>query len=204
MSRKSSFTLMSFPLFLMACVTINIYFPAAAAEKAADRIIEDVWGKEGEQPAPEAKPEESSAVQPQSGQSHNVAIAVLDFFIPAAQAADADISISTPAIDRLRGSMRKRHGKLKGSYKSGAIGLTRDALIKIRDRKAVPLKQRNSLKQLVADENRDRNGLYRAIADANGHPEWEREIRATFAKRWVGKARGGWWYQDRSGGWVQK
>ncbi len=25
------------------CVTINIYFPAAAAEKAADRIIEEVW-----------------------------------------------------------------------------------------------------------------------------------------------------------------
>ncbi|MCB1909817.1 MAG: hypothetical protein KDH15_20855 [Rhodocyclaceae bacterium] len=25
------------------CVTINIYFPAAAAEKAADRIIEGVW-----------------------------------------------------------------------------------------------------------------------------------------------------------------
>lgn len=30
-------------LALSACVTINIYFPAAAAEKAADRIIEDVW-----------------------------------------------------------------------------------------------------------------------------------------------------------------
>lgn len=28
---------------LCACVTINIYFPAAAAEKAADRIIEEVW-----------------------------------------------------------------------------------------------------------------------------------------------------------------
>ena len=26
-----------------ACVTINIYFPAAAAEKAADKIIEEVW-----------------------------------------------------------------------------------------------------------------------------------------------------------------
>ncbi len=25
------------------CVTINIYFPAAAAEKAADRIIEEVY-----------------------------------------------------------------------------------------------------------------------------------------------------------------
>jgi len=28
---------------LSACVTINIYFPAAAAEKAADKIIEEVW-----------------------------------------------------------------------------------------------------------------------------------------------------------------
>jgi hypothetical protein len=28
---------------LPACVTINIYFPAAAAEKAADKIIDDVW-----------------------------------------------------------------------------------------------------------------------------------------------------------------
>ena len=30
--------------FTTACVTINVYFPAAAAEEAADRIIEDVWG----------------------------------------------------------------------------------------------------------------------------------------------------------------
>ncbi len=28
---------------LSACVTINIYFTAAAAEKAADKIIEEVW-----------------------------------------------------------------------------------------------------------------------------------------------------------------
>ena len=28
---------------LPACVTINIYFPAAAADKAADKIIEEVW-----------------------------------------------------------------------------------------------------------------------------------------------------------------
>lgn len=28
---------------LSACVTINIYFPAAAAEKAADKVIDEVW-----------------------------------------------------------------------------------------------------------------------------------------------------------------
>ena len=35
-------------LFLSACVTINIYFPAAAAEKAADKFIEEVWQLEHE------------------------------------------------------------------------------------------------------------------------------------------------------------
>jgi len=30
-------------LGLASCVTINIYFPAAAAEKAADKIIDEVW-----------------------------------------------------------------------------------------------------------------------------------------------------------------
>ncbi|HQW19748.1 MAG TPA: hypothetical protein PLI90_03625 [Rhodocyclaceae bacterium] len=30
-------------LGLTACVTINIYFPAAAAEKVADKIIDEVW-----------------------------------------------------------------------------------------------------------------------------------------------------------------
>lgn len=34
------------------CVTINIYFPAAAAEKAADRIIDEVWQLQGSQTAP--------------------------------------------------------------------------------------------------------------------------------------------------------
>ena len=38
-------------LVLPACVTINIYFPAAAAEKAADRIIDEVW-----QLKPQAEP----------------------------------------------------------------------------------------------------------------------------------------------------
>lgn len=41
---------------LSACVTINIYFPAAAAEKAADKIIDDVWQlKDGVQ-VPVSKP----------------------------------------------------------------------------------------------------------------------------------------------------
>jgi len=46
-------------LALPACVTINIYFPAAEAEKAADKIIDDVWQlkkPDASKPAPPAAP----------------------------------------------------------------------------------------------------------------------------------------------------
>jgi hypothetical protein len=43
---------------LTACVTINIYFPAAAAQEAADQIIDDVWKiKESDAKAPSAASE---------------------------------------------------------------------------------------------------------------------------------------------------
>lgn len=45
---------------LSACVTINIYFPAAAAEKAADKIIDEVMQQGAAKPvAPESKKEEA-------------------------------------------------------------------------------------------------------------------------------------------------
>ena len=51
-----------------ACVTINIYFPAAAAEKAADKIIEEVWqikkpetGEKTERPVSPPSPSQPGA-----------------------------------------------------------------------------------------------------------------------------------------------
>ena len=52
---KTWIWLMPAALVLSACVTINIYFPAAAAEKAADKIIDEVWQiKQGEEPPADA------------------------------------------------------------------------------------------------------------------------------------------------------
>ena len=40
-------------LMIAACVTINVYFPAAAADKAADQFINDVTGgAKGSSPTP--------------------------------------------------------------------------------------------------------------------------------------------------------
>lgn len=42
-ARRSMAAVLASAALLAGCVTINIYFPAAAAEKAADRIIDEVW-----------------------------------------------------------------------------------------------------------------------------------------------------------------
>lgn len=118
--------------------------------------------------------------------------------------AAADIEINSPAIAALKSSMQSRHGQLASHYASGAVGLTRDGMVALRDANAVPLAQRQAVNSLVAAENQDRNALYREIARANNHPEWENEIRSTFAGRWADKAQSGWWYQNASGAWAKK
>ena len=100
--------------------------------------------------------------------------------------------------------MQARHNKLLPHYNGGAIGLTRDGNVAVRDASAVPLAERQGVNGTVADENRDRAALYREIARANSHPEWEAEVRGTFAQRWIDKAAGGWWVQNAAGAWVKK
>lgn len=187
-----------------ACVTINVYFPAVAAERAADKIINEVWGEGARQKPAEPRPEGKPSSQLDlSSQAVLVAMRTLELVVPAAHA-QADLDVSSPAIRSLTQSMEARYGQLKPLFESGAVGLTSNGLVELRDQNAVPLQSRNQARKLVADENADRTALYREIAVANKHPEWEADIRKTFAKRWIDKAPGGWWYQDAGGAWKQK
>ena len=190
-------------IFLAACVTINIYFPAAQAEEAAERIVDDILGneKQGKEKPDTEKKQGASLERPMLQQ---LAGTLLDVLIPTAHAAQPDFNASSPAIRKLQASMKQRNSALVPHYSSGAVGFTRDAMIAVRDAEAISLRDRNRVESLVRAENRDRSALYQAIAEANGHPEWEPEIRATFARTWVDRASGGWWYQNSSGKWVRK
>ena len=207
MLRHASLKLIACCLALSACVTINVYFPAAAAEKAADKIIEDVWGsdKSSESTKRDDDDDKQTAVRETGARDVLLAAAasVLDFIVAPAHA-QANLNIDTPAIRQLTQSMEARHAQLKKYYDAGAIGLTRDGLVQVRDQNLVALPERNSVRKLVAEENADRTNLYREIAAGNGHPEWEADIRTTFAERWASKAPAGWWYQDEGGAWKQK
>lgn len=117
--------------------------------------------------------------------------------------AAADLEVNTPGVNAIKQSMQARHAQLAAHYNSGAVGLTADGLVALRDAGAVPLAQRQAVNGLVAAENQDRNALYAEIANANSHPEWQAEIRSTFAQRWIQRAQPGWWVQS-GGGWKQK
>jgi uncharacterized protein len=198
MARLTKVTLAS--LLIGACVTINVYFPAAAAEKAADQIIDAVTGAAGAAPTSQATP----AARP-----NFLVVAIgqaLYAIVPAAQAQDAaNLDISSPEIRAITGSMQARFPQLQKFFDSGALGMTQDGLIQVRDASTVSLPERALLNRLTAEDNKDRETLYTEIAKANGHPEWAADIRKTFARRWVERgARAGWYYQSAAGAWVQK
>ena len=114
--------------------------------------------------------------------------------------AAADLEVNTPGVNAIKQSMQARHAQLAGHYNSGAVGLTADGLVALRDAGAVPLAQRQAVNALVAAENNDRNALYAEIANANNHPEWQAEIRSTFAQRWIQRAQPGWRVQSGGAG----
>lgn len=198
---KVLFTLTTLLAMLVAaCVTINVYFPEAAAEQAADRIIERVRGESNDSGA-----SLHHRLQDQGSIPVMVAAAeqFLNAFVPRAEAQAPNFDASSPEVTALENSLAKRFQQLKSFYDSGAIGMDENGLVEIRDRNLIPLKDRNSVLQLVSAQNNDWNALYQEIADLNGHPEWVDNIRRTFASRWVAKANSGWWYRE-NGTWKQK
>ena len=187
-------------LTISACVTINVYFPASQAERAAERIVDEILGEPQKQ-KDAGKPKDAWNISTSQG---SLIASFSSLLISNAVAAEPDFSVNTPQIKRLEASMTQRHRQLAGFYDSGAIGYDKNGLVAFKDQKAVSLKDRGRLNGLLNDENADRNALYKAIADANGHPEWEAQVRDVFARKWAQKARAGWWYQTSGGAWKQK
>ena len=206
---KRSLALLA-PIAVVSCVTVNIYFPAAAVEKAADQIILDVWHQQGgaaeatkaATTPPAAKnsgaKNEHSALDPR-----RIVVTALSAISGEAHAQNVDFNASSPQIEQIKARMASRFGELRPFLDSGAVGLTGDGLVAVHDANAASMAERARMNQLVNAENKDRKALYQAIADANNQPGWAGQIQKTFAERWISQAQSGWWYQS-GGGWKKK
>lgn len=182
--------------FYSACVTVNIYFPAAAVERAADQIVKETWGG----PADSNK----TPPPPQShGPTRSFQVSVS--FVSEAQAQEADINISNPAIRALKDAIKQRSDAIKPYMDRGNVGVGRDGLLALRNTDGLSLKERAEVQQLIDAENRDRESLYAEIAKANNiDRDSIPKIKTIFARSWIDQARPGWWIQDAQGSWRKK
>lgn len=206
-------------VLLTACVTINVYFPAAEAREAAKEFVENVISDDTQVQPPREQPPREQPSKPAEGDGGGMAmqlrhaqenlLARIDLLslvgIGTAHAqSQPDITIKTPAIQAIQARMASRFdSQLRAGFDAGALGFASDGTIVVRDASKLALKDRVAVNQAVADDNRDRKAVYREVAVANGHPEWEPQIREVFAKQWIASARPGWWYQS-GGAWKQK
>jgi len=108
----------------------------------------------------------------------------------------------TPAVRRIMG----RFPESRGGFESGAIGITSEGFLALRD----PAAGDAGLHTLIRQENLDRGILYAASALEVGHGsgsafgDWMPYERASFAREWVAQAPAGWWHRSEKGEWLRK
>jgi hypothetical protein len=116
MKRLKLLLFLSMAMTLGACVTINVYFPAAAAEKAAEEFVGDVLG---------APPSDGSLFSPFDLHGEQLlwaAAGVLNFFVTSAEAQQAEIDIDTPQINAIKARMAQRQrDSLNTLFDAGAL-----------------------------------------------------------------------------------
>jgi uncharacterized protein YdbL (DUF1318 family) len=183
-------------VMLAACVTVNIYFPAAEVQKAADKIVDDVTAPEEKAPP---KPGSSGWLLKQLRVVRNVSLG------PECAHAEVNLNVSTPAIRALKEALRNDFHQLRPYYEKTVVGESKNGFVEIRDSSRLDLREQAQVKQLVDQINKDRTSLYREIQTANKYPsEILPQIQKIFANSWREKSHAGWWIQNDSGEWIKK
>ncbi|MDD3846092.1 MAG: DUF1318 domain-containing protein [Syntrophorhabdaceae bacterium] len=195
MAKKLRHLALGFMIVFAACVTVNIYFPAAAIQKAADEIVDDVRGTKDEKQLEQKKNDKQSSIMD----------SIRGFIGPREVHAQINIEVSTPAIRSLKEAMRNNFPQIKPFLDRGAIGENNMGLLEQRDAGSLNLKEKADLNRFVGQENNNRSVLYSEIMKANKlGADSLPKIQRIFANSWRGKSQPGWWIQNDAGGWEKK
>jgi uncharacterized protein YdbL (DUF1318 family) len=182
---------LSLLLFCMACVTVNIYFPAAKVEKTADEIVKDVY----------KDVETKEQKKPGNGSS---LLRFLAWLGPReAHAADAT-SVSNATIRALKENIKGRVGQLAPYFSKGNVGIDKRGYLAERGTQGMSVQQVAQMKRLIAADNGDRRRLYEEVAKALNQPQNAGKVEGIFAGKWRSEAPGGWLIQEDNGKWRRK
>lgn len=205
---------------LAACaiITVNVYFPEKAAKEAYKSLDDMLLKNEaGKQPTGVKQPgeEQQTPEVKTKGSLFNLLPA---FSLPGtAHAAESDADAlavelaGMPVVNKAYEEMSQRLPRLNALLDSGAIGLTSQGLVSIRDK----AKTSASDEALVAAENNNRKTVISSMAKAIIKLTKQEDTPATLDQV-LGKAaasyadikreaaKPGWWVQLQNSRWIQK
>jgi uncharacterized protein YdbL (DUF1318 family) len=160
-------------VFVFACVTVNIYFPAEQVETMAGEIVDEIRGQEGAEDQTFLINPEPSFVQ-----------RALLFLSPSNAWAQDATTVSNATIRALKEKMKTRYSQLKPYYQNGMLQEGDDGYLSMVDVN-LGLKEKRDLKALVDAENSDREALYTEVAKALVIDSSQiNKVAEIFAKEW--------------------
>ncbi len=199
---KFSHKIVAFGLmvFITNCVslTVNVYFPTAEIQEAAEEIEERVRTGQG-----------AEGLQSSTGSaaSNSPLHFSLRFGVREAYAQDVDINIETSSIKKIISTRTKRYKEIEPYMDKGILGEGLKALLILREPGGLDLKTLTQIKKLVQAENNDRQALYKEILTANNlesnKTNMER-VEALFYQAIVKKMKPGHFYQVDKDKWEVK
>jgi hypothetical protein len=164
-------------LYILACVTINIYFPAEKVESVAGEIVNDIRG-----------PKEGEKEQSPSGDKSSMLRETLIALSPSSAWAEEVTTVSNPTIRALKQRMRSRYAQMKPYYKKRMFKEGDNGYVSLGNTSGLGLKEKRDLKSLVAAENSDRKKLYAEVAKALKITPLDatqiNKVAQIFAKEW--------------------
>lgn len=200
-----------------AIITVNVYFPEKAVKEAYKSLDEMLLKKDGAKlPETETQPAEEPKL-PQPGPQTRLPFVLPDFSLTSvAHAAENgdDLAIelgSMPEVTSAYAEMSRRLPALDALFNSGAVGLTSQGLLTVRDKAKVTAQD----EAMVSAENKSRKTVIGSMAKAilkitkqeatkAALDQTMGKAAATYAETKRESAKAGWWIQLQNGKWVQK
>ena len=205
---------------LAACaiITVNVYFPEKAAKEAYKSLDDMLLKNEaGKLPAGEKQPGDEQKLPESKPQSSLFNRLPTFSLIAAAHAAESDADAlavelaGMPEVNKAYEEMSQRLPRLTTLFDNGAVGLTNQGLVSVRDK----TKTNASDEGLVNAENKNRKIVISSMAKAIIKLTKQKETKATldqvlgkaaasYAEIKRDAAKAGWWVQLQNNRWVQK
>ena len=176
LQRKTLWTASIFcSLFIFACVTINIYFPAEKVESVAGEIVNDIRGRKGG----------GDEGTPQKDDKSSVVTKTLFALICTDAWAEDVTTVSNPTIRALKQKMKSRYAQMKPFYQKGMLKEGNNGYVSMGNTGGLGLKDKRNLKSLIDAENNDRRSLYAEVEKAlEIDPSQINKVGEIFAKEW--------------------